>query len=85
MHHLVESALQEAGIDGAYRTHALACQPGGEGNGVLFGYAHIKKTLRHLACQQVQTCPVRHCGGNADNARVFPAKFQHRAAKDVGI
>ena len=39
---LVVAALEEGGVDGDDGLHALAGLAGGEGDGVLFGYCHVK-------------------------------------------
>jgi len=85
VHHLVEGALQERGINRRDRPHALAGQTHGEGHGVLLRNAHIEKAVRKALGEFIQAGAFAHGGRDGDNAGVFFRQFAHGLAKNGGV
>jgi hypothetical protein len=56
VHHLVISALQEAGVDGAEGRDTLCGQASSEADCVLLRDSHIKNALREALLKAVQAC-----------------------------
>ncbi len=70
VHDLVVAALQEGRIKRAERLHPPRRQPGRESHGMLLGNAHVEAAARETLGHQVQAGPVRHGGGDGDDAGV---------------
>src|SRR5207249_3836636 len=71
MNDLIVSPLQEGRINGSHWLHALSCESGCKGHGVLFCNTHIKAAIRKFLAELNQACPLQHGGGNRYNLRIL--------------
>ena len=85
MHHLVVTALQEGGIDGADRLHAVRRQTGREGHRVLFGDADVIRPLREGLAEQVQTRAGRHGRRDRHDRRIDLGVFDQLSSEHLGV
>ena len=85
MHDLIIGALQEGGIDGAERAHALAGEARRKGDGVLFGNAHVKAAAGEEFGEFIEAGARGHGGIDGDNARIVLGFLDQRLGKDRGI
>ena len=85
MDHLIVTALQEGGIDGADRLHPVRRQTGGEGHGVLFGDADIIGPLGEGLTEQVQPRARRHGGGDGHDGRIDLGVFDQFGPEHLGV
>ena len=84
MHDLVEAALQEGGVDGADRRHALARKAGSKRHGVLLGDANIKGSIGKTFREDVKSRARRHGCGDGHELRVaFGGGYETRG-EDLG-
>src|SRR5690606_27884091 len=85
MDDLVESALQEGGIDRRERLVALGGESRRKGYGMLFGNAHIEYAPGKFLAEKVQSGSIRHGRRNGDDLVVL-ARFLHQSlGKYLGI
>ena len=85
VHHLVIGALQESGIDGTERPHALRGQAGSEGDGVLFGDANVEAAFREGLGKAVNAGARWHGSGDGDDVRIALGFLDQHVAKHVLI
>ena len=85
MHELVVAALQEGRIDGAERPVAFRRQASGKRHRMLLGNADVEHPLGKDRLHSVQSGPVRHGGGNADDFGVATRFLDQRVGEDTGI
>ena len=83
MHHLVEAALQEGGIDGADRRHAFAGEPGGQRHRVLFGDADVEGAVGKTFREDVEPGARWHGGGDGDELRVALGRGDEARGEDL--
>src|SRR4030042_747300 len=85
MNQLVEGALQESGVYGHDGYEALSCQSGGEGDSVLFAYAHIEDPLGNFPGHGGQPGAIEHRRRNDHNFGILPCNAQHGLPGDIAI
>jgi hypothetical protein len=74
---LVVGALEEGGIDGDHRPHALAGEAAGEGHGVLLGDADVEVALRELGGIAHHARAFAHGRGDARSSRGSALAWSH--------
>mmetsp|Transcript_14284 Transcript_14284/g.43142 ORF Transcript_14284/g.43142 Transcript_14284/m.43142 type:complete len:203 (+) Transcript_14284:1169-1777(+) len=85
MHHLVEAALQECGIDGAEWHQPLARQPRREGHRVLLGDSDVEGALRVAGGEAIHAGAAPHGGMDANDPRVPVCLREQRIRKHVRV
>ena len=85
VHHLVVGALQEGGIDGAERLHAVGGHAGGEGHRVLLGDADVEAALGMRLGEQIEPGAARHGGGDRDDLGVAVGLLDQRLGEHLGV
>jgi hypothetical protein len=80
--YLVEGALQERRVDGADGLQAFRRHPGGEGDAVLLGDAHVEGALGELFENLVNARAVGHRGRERDDLLVLRHQLAHRLPED---
>ena len=79
--HLVESALQEGGIYGHKRLHALFGQTAGKGHGVLLGDSHVEHLCGQLVFHYAHRGARQHRGGDSHYFLILAGELQQRLAE----
>mmetsp|Transcript_12641 Transcript_12641/g.32016 ORF Transcript_12641/g.32016 Transcript_12641/m.32016 type:complete len:472 (-) Transcript_12641:935-2350(-) len=85
VHHLVVATLEEGAVDRHEGLEALHRQPGGEGDGVLLGDAHVKGALGEAPAELVDPRAARHRRRDRDDLLVVLRVFDERVGEDVGV
>ena len=85
MYHLIISPLQKRGIYCNHRLQSCGCQSCGKGHRMLFGNAHIKKTIRKHIMKPLQSGSVRHCCCNSHYIRLTVSHLPHNGRKNICI
>mmetsp|Transcript_7355 Transcript_7355/g.18621 ORF Transcript_7355/g.18621 Transcript_7355/m.18621 type:complete len:372 (+) Transcript_7355:208-1323(+) len=85
VHHLVVSALQEGGVDGAHGNEALAGQASSKCHGVLLRDADVKGAVREVLLKAVHARAAAHGCVDADNTAVALGLCNQRVGKVVGV
>ena len=85
MHDLVVAALQEGRIDRAERLQPPRRHACAEGDGVLFGDAHVEAAFGEAFREQIKPGSVRHCRRHGHNPLVRFGLADQRLRKDLGI
>ena len=85
LHDLVESPLQEGGIQRHHRHHSLLGKTASHGNGVLLRNAHVKGAVRETPLEFQQPGSAGHGGSNGADTLIFLRQRDHSLAETVGI
>ena len=85
VHHLVVAALQEGGIDGAERLHAVGREARGEGHRMLLGDADVEGALGEALAEQVQPGARGHGRGDGEDLVVGLGLADQRLGEDLGV
>ncbi len=83
VYQLVVGALQKSGVDRHHRLQPLASQPGGEGDGVLLGNAHIVVALGEALMKLHHARAFAHGRGDAHQALVVRRHVAQPAPKHL--
>ena len=83
VYHLVECALQEGGVDAAEGLQPLFGQSGGEGDGMLFGDAHIERPLGKALHHETRRAACGHGRCDDGNLVVLLGQLDQRVAEYV--
>ena len=83
MDQLVVGALQKGGINRHHRAHAFARQPGGKGQRVLLGNAHVVKAVREAAVTLDHARALAHGGGDGHQLGVAGRHIAQPLTKDM--
>src|SRR3989338_291292 len=78
MNQLILGALEKSGINGTDRFHPSFGKRSGKRHRMLFGNAHVKKTVRKLLRKLRESGSRRHGGRNSDHPFVFARQFTNR-------
>ena len=81
---LVESAVEEGGVEGHHGVHPGERQPGGEGERVLLGDADVDDPLRHGVGQGLETHGSLHRSGDPDDPLVAARQRHDLLGEDGG-
>ena len=81
---LVVRALQKGGINGHHGFYALAGQPGGKGDGMLLGNAHVVIAVREAPMKLHHARAFAHRRGDAHQALVLRGHVAQPLAKHLG-
>ena len=81
VNHLVESPLQESGINRYNGNNTLRCQSGRECNRMPLRDSYVKTPVGQGVLQIIESGTVRHGGGNADYSRILLSYFNKSLAE----
>jgi len=85
MDQLVIGPLQEGAVDGDHGPQAIAGHARRQGDGVLFGDAHVDALVRNGLLQQIEARARRHRRRDADHAPVLLAELDEGLSEDLAV
>jgi hypothetical protein len=85
VHNRIECALQECGVDGAYRAVALGSHAGGKYHRMLFSDTHIEITLGKMRPEQIKPGAVGHGRRNGHDAVILACQIHKRIGKGLCV